>query len=157
MGLVGTKKSSMIYKILRFIGAIITALIFNLGVNVIHIYFFGGTAHVLANLSWSNWFSFDTIRGFYLPIAWTILYLIGAGLVWMVRGSKIIAAIPIYIFITGGVISSFKQLFLEPVEMIVDDIGLGFWYYFGAVITFLFIIVTYLLCSIFMLMKQDVE
>ena len=147
----------MIYKVLRFIGAIIAASIFSFGVNFTYFSFFDEVSHFFANLSWSNLLSFDIFRGFLLPVAWAILYLIGAGLVRMVRGSKIIAAIPIYIFITVGVISSFKLLFLESVEIIVDDIGLGFWYYFGAVITFLFIIVTYLLCSIFMLIKQDVE
>ena len=144
----------MVYKILRFLGAIVVAQIFAFGVSTFHIVFFGGAAHFFANLSWSNWLSFDTFRGFLLPIAWTVLSLIGFGLVWIVRGEKLIAAIPICILIKG-VFMSFKLLFLEPAELIVDEIGQGFWYYFGAILTFLPILMLYVGYSIAMLCEQD--
>lgn len=136
----------MIHKVLRFFGAIVAALLFSYLVDFFHIVFFGGAAHFFANLSWSNWFSFDLFRGFLLPIVWAILLLIGMGLVWLVRGSKVIAALPIVFFIMG-IISDFKILFLNPIELIVNDIGLGFWYYFGAVVTFLEMLICYGICA----------
>ncbi len=147
MGL--SSKNSMIYKVLRFLGAIIAALLFSYLVNFFHIAFFGGAAHFFANLSWSNWFSFDLLRGFLLPIVWTILWLIGMGLAWLVRGSKVFAALPLIWFLSG-IITDFRILFLNPIELIVNDIGLGFWYYLGAVITFIEILVCYGICAISM-------
>ena len=146
----------MVYKVLRFLGAIIMALIFDYLLSVSHIAFFGGTAHFFSNLSWSNLLSFDIFRGFLLPIVWGVLSLIGIGLVWIVRGEKLIAAIPIYIFVTGAV-TNFKLLFLEPVELIVNDIGLGGWYYFGAGLTFFIILALYISYSVLMLLKQGFD
>lgn len=142
------------YKVLRFIGAIITAWIFRYLVNFFHIAFFGGATHFIANLSWSNWFSFDILRGFLLPIAWTILWLIGMGLVWLVRGSKVIAALPLLLFVSG-IIVDFRILFIEPIELIVDDIGQGFWYYIGAIITFITILICYFVCAVSMFATDE--
>ena len=145
----------MTYKVLRFIGAIVVAILFRFLVDFIHIAFFGGAAHFFANLSWSNWFSFDIFRGFFLPIAWTILWLIGMGLMWLVRGSKVIAALPIILFVLG-IISDYNKLFLNPIELIVDDIGLGFWYYFGAIITFIEILTCYVVCAVSMFASDEI-
>ena len=144
----------MFYKVLRFIGAIITALLFGYLVDFFHIAFFGGAAHFFANLSWSNWFSFDIFRGFLLPIVWTILWLIGMGLMWLVKGSKVIAALPLIIFLLG-VIADFRILFLYPDEFIVNDIGQGFWYYFGAILTFIGIIICYGVCAISLFVTDE--
>ena len=136
-------------------GAIVVAILFRFLVDFIHIAFFGGAAHFFANLSWSNWFSFDIFRGFFLPIAWTILWLIGMGLMWLVRGSKVIAALPIILFVLG-IISDYNKLFLNPIELIVDDIGLGFWYYFGAIITFIEILTCYVVCAVSMFASDEI-
>lgn len=144
----------MVSKVLRFLGAIIAAFLFDYLVNGFHLAFFVGAAHFFANLSWSNWLSFDIFRGFLLPIAWTILWLIGMGLVWLVKGSKIIAALPILMFI-WGIIAEFKFLFLYPTDLIVDDIGQGFWYYLGATLTFLEMVACYVFCSVAMFIEQD--
>lgn len=133
-------KIVMVKVILRFIGAIVAAMLFDYLVSFFHFAFFCGAAHFFANLSWSNWFSFDILRGFLLPIVWGVLCLIGTGLTWIVKGSKIIAALPIIILIRG-IILDFDVLFLNPIDIAVDDIGLGFWYYFGAVLTFLPILI----------------
>ena len=139
----------MIHKVLRFLGAMVAALLFSYLVDFFHIAFFGGIAHFFANLSWSSWFSFDVLRGFLLPIVWGILWLIGMGLAWLVRGSKVIATLPLIWFLLG-IIADFRILFLDPIELIVNDLGLGFGYYFGAVITFIEILVCYGICSISM-------
>lgn len=88
----------MIGNIFRFIGAIVASLIFSFLVDMFHLAFFGGVTHFFANLSWSNWFSFDVLRGFLLPVAWTVLWLISMGLTWLVKGSKVLAILPIHCF-----------------------------------------------------------
>ena len=140
----------MMYKVLRFFGAIIAALVFSYLVDSFHVAFFAGAAHFFANLSWSSWFGFDILRGAILPFMWAVLWLIGMGLVWLVRGSKVIAALPLIWFLMA-VITDFLALFLNPMELVADDIGLGFWYYLGAVVTFIVILVCYVICSICML------
>lgn len=141
-------------KLLRFIGAVIVALLFDYIVRLSHIAFFAGATHLLANLTWSNWLGFDILRASLVPVVWGILGLLGFGLSWLVRSSKIIAALPIVIFISG-VIYSFANLFLYPIEMIVDDIGQGVWYYLGATVTFFFMLVCYVLGSIAMFGEYD--
>lgn len=144
----------MFYKVLRFIGAIIVALLFARLVDAFHITFFGGAAHFIANLSWSNWLGFGVLRGFLLPIAWAILWFIGMGLAALVRGSKAMAALPLVIFVLA-VIADFRILFLEPIDLIVADIGQGFWYYFGAILTFIGIVFFYGICAAFMLASDE--
>ena len=142
------------YKVLRFLGAVVASLLFSYLVDFFHIAFFAGAAHFFANLSWSNWFSFDIFRGILLPIVWAVLWLIGMGLVWLTRGSKVIAALPLLLFVLA-IITDFRTLFLNPIELIVDDIGHGFWYYLGAVVTFIEILVCYIACSISMLGSKE--
>lgn len=144
----------MFYKVLRFFGAIIVALLFARLVDAFHITFFGGAAHFIANLSWGSWLGFDILRGFLLPVAWAILWFIGMGLAALVRGSKAMAALPLVIFALG-VISDFIDLFLVPVKSIVADIGQGFWYYSGAIGTFILIVVCYGICAAFMLASDE--
>ncbi len=144
----------MVYKVLRFLGAVALAWIFSFLASVFHTLFFAGTAHFFANISWSNWLSFDIFRGFLLPIAWSILWLIGAGLVALVRGNKIIAALPIICFILQT-IHLVDVLFIHPIEPIVDEIGQGFWYYFGAVVTFGEILASFGICTVCMFVYDD--
>ena len=79
---------------------------------------------------------------------------IGMGLVWLVRGSKVIAAFPLLLFVLG-IIADFNRLFLNPIELIVDDIGQGFWYYLGAIITFIEILICYILCAVSMFATDE--
>ena len=144
----------MFYKVLRFIGAIIAALLFRFLVDFFHIAFFGGAAHFFANISWSNLFGFEIFGGFLLPIVWNILWLIGMGLMWLVKGSKVIVALPLIIFVLG-IIADFRRLFLDPIELIVDDIGQGFWYYFGAILTFIEIVICYGVCAISLFVTDE--
>lgn len=144
----------MLYKVLRFLGAIIAAVLFSFLVDIFHNSFLEGAVHFFANLSWSNWFGFGLFRVFLLPIVWSILWLIGWGVTWLVRGSKVIATLPLILFIMS-IISDFKILFINPIEPIVDDIGLGFWYYLGAVLTLLDILICYAICSLAMLSSNE--
>ena len=103
----------MFYKVLRFIGAIIVALLFGYLVVFFHIAFFGG-----------------------------------------VKGSKVIAALPLIFFVLG-VIEDFRILFIDPVEFIIDDIGQGFWYYFGAILTFIDIVICYGVFAISLFVTEE--
>ena len=144
----------MLYKVLRFIGAIIVAVLFSYLVDVFHFSYFAGASHFFANITWSNWLGFDSLRGIVLPLMWIILWLIGLGLGWLVRGSKIIAAFPILIFILC-LITDFIGLFIIPLKQITDEIGQGFFYYLGATLTYLGILACYFACSMGILTFQD--
>lgn len=144
----------MLVKVLRFIGAIVLSFAFSYLVDVSTISFFAGTAHFFANLSFSNWMGFDLLRGVLIPILFTIMIFAGMGVIWLVKGSKIIAIIPIIIFIVS-ICTEFLSLFIYPIELITQDIGAGFWYYTGAVITFLEMILCYTVCSLGMLESNE--
>ena len=64
------------------------------------------------------------------------------------------AALPLVIFVLA-VIADFRILFLEPIDLIVADIGQGFWYYFGAILTFIGIVFFYGICAAFMLASDE--
>ncbi len=139
--------------VLRFIGAILAAAVFAAIVDMFHFLFFAGAAHFFANISWHNWFSLDTLRGFLLPLAWTIMWLVAMGAKWLVKGNIWLAVIPILLCIFG-LIHGFDILFLHPYDGIISDIGHGFWYYFGAILTYIEMIVFYVIFVFFILSKE---
>lgn len=141
-------------KFLRFVGAIVVAILFAFLVNMIHLSFFVGAVHTISNLSWSNWLGFDTFRGFLLPIAWAILWAVAWGLSWLVRGNRWIAALPVVVFVSS-IIKEFGLLFLHPLEEVYVEAGQGFWYYLGAIITYIAMLICYTLCTVFMLSWKE--
>lgn len=143
----------MLYKILRFLGAIIVAIIFALLADFYSIAFFSGACEFFNNITWKSWLSFDTLRGFYLPIIWGILWLIGWGLRWLVKGSIWMAIIPIFYFLYRLIGVDFYILFINRTAII--DIDHGFWYYTGAVLTFIELLAYYGICIVFMFAKED--
>ena len=144
----------MVYKILKFLGAIAVAILFCYVVDMFHMLLFGGVVFFFADFSWRNWLSLDVLRALLLPIAWGIIGLIGMGLVWLTKESKTFAVLPITIF-AFRIINDFIVLFIQPIEPIIAEIGLGFWYYVGATITFIMILACYLICSLVMLNRRD--
>ena len=144
----------MTNKVLRFIGTIIATFVFCFLVQLFHVLFFAGAVHFFANITWSSWFSFDFFRGFLLPIGWAVIWLVGAGLVWLVKGNKMLAVLPLIWFVIQTIIS-FVGLFVNPVEPIIEEIGLGFWYYFGAVITFVEILICFGICVFSMFIYNE--
>lgn len=144
----------MVYKILKFFGAIAVAILFCYVVDMFHMLLFGGVVFFFADFSWRNWLSLDVFRAFLLPIAWGIIWLIGMGLGWLTKDSKVLAVLPIIIFVIR-IINDFIVLFIQPIEPIIAEIGLGFWYYAGAVITFIMILACYLICSVVMLNDEN--
>lgn len=144
----------MLNNILRFLGAVACAFAFSFLVDASNLVIFGGTAHFIANLTWTNWLSFDLFRGFLLPVAWGVTWLLGMGLLWLVKGSIVHAVLPIIIFIRG-IVNDFYVLFIQTAEPIVEDIGLGFWYYVGASLCFIVMFACYAICTISMFAYQE--
>lgn len=141
---------TIFFFLLRLSGAFIASIIFSYLVDFFHMAFFGGTAHVIVNFTWRNLFSYDVLRGFLLPLIWTILWLMAWGICWIVRGSKIMAIPPILYFLLA-IVYDFRRLYVAPLDMIISDTGDGFWYYFGATLTFIGMLVCYFACSIALL------
>lgn len=144
----------MLFKLLRFIGAILLAILFSYLVDVCTISFFAGTAHFFANFSFENWMGFDLLRGLFVPTLITLIVIVGWVVVKIVNGSKLIMIIPMVIF-TICIFTDFINLFFFPIEIITDEIGTGFWYYLGASITFLEMIICYAACSLSMIEPKD--
>ncbi|MBR4389720.1 MAG: hypothetical protein IKT00_11150 [Prevotella sp.] len=141
--------------VLRFIGAILATVVFAMIAVLFHFLFFGGAAHFFANISWHSLFSFDSLRGLLLPLAWTIMWLVAMGAKWIVKGNIWLAVIPILICILG-LIHGFDILFLHPYEVIISDIGHGFWYYLGAILTYIGMIVFFAIFGFFILSKEGI-
>ena len=154
----------MVYKIIKFFGAIVVAILFCYVVDIFHMLLFGEVVFFFVDFSWSNWLSWDLLRGKWyglallrgllLLIVWGIICLIGMALEWLTKESKTFAILPIIIFIFR-IVNDFIVLFIQPIEPIVAEIGLGFWYYVGATITFIMILACYLICSLVMLSRRD--
>lgn len=136
--------------LLRFSGAIVVAFIFSYLVDFFHMAFFGSTADVIVNFTWRTLFSYDILRGFLLPIMWTIIWLIAWGLCWIVRRHKLIAIPPILYFLLA-LVYDFKRLYINPIDMIISETGDGFGYYLGATLTFTGMLICYVACAIALL------
>lgn len=137
------------YKILRFFGALIAAILFIFLVQMFHVVSMDVVIHMLANFSWKTLFSIDILRGFIIPIVWGLFYLMTIGIGWIVRGSKVIATLPIIYFLLA-LANLFYLLFVNPQSSSVDEVGLGVLYYLCAIVTFLVIIGWTLFCTIAM-------
>ena len=140
----------MIKFILKFVCAVGIAVLFNQLMSAFFLTVFAELAHFFGNLSWGSWFSLAVFRVFLIPVGLIVLHLVGILLVWLVRGSIVKAVLPVMIFIWGMIVN-FKLLFLFPIEHIIDDIGHGFWYYLGAALTYLSMLVVYIYHSWVML------
>ena len=142
------------YKILRFVGALVAANLFIFLVQLFHLVCMDSVILMFANFSWRSLFSFDVLRGGIIPIVWFIFYLMVLGIGWIVRGSKIIAALPLICFL-GALINLFYILFVNPQSSAIDEVGLGIWYYSCAIITFIIIVGWMIGCALFMFTDQE--
>lgn len=138
------------YKILRFFGALIVVNVFIYLVQLFHLFCMIGLIEFFEHFSWRSLFTFDIVRGFIIPIAWAIFYGIVMGIAWLVRGSKIIAALPLISFVIAA-INLFIKLFISP----TDEIEPNFWYYIVSVTTYLVVIGWFVFCSIGMLAFEE--
>lgn len=137
--------------LLRLSGAFVVSFFFSYLVDFFHMAFFGGTAHVIVNFTWRTLFSYDMLRGFLLPVMWTIIWLIALGLCWIVRRHKLIAIPPILYFLLA-LVYDIKRLYIYPVDMIISETGDGFGYYLGATLTFIGMLICYIACIIALLL-----
>ena len=138
---------------LKFIGALLASVVFVAMVDLYHFLFFVGASHFFANFSWSSLFSFDVLRGLLLPLGWTVMWLIALGTRYLINGKRWMTIIPILLCLLG-LFHGFDILFLHPWEKITSEIGTGSWYYFGAILTYIEMIVFYVVFA-FMLYPQD--
>ena len=71
----------------------------------------------------------------------------------LVNGKKYMMIMPILNFVIS-IVNDFYQLFIKKIPLIIDDIGLGFWYYFGAISTMITIFVCYIICTFKMITNE---
>lgn len=139
------------YRILRFFGALVTIIIFIFLVGLFHLVCMDyivklGTKSTLVTMI----FSLDLYRLlmlFLIFLVWTIFYEFAKGIGWIVRGSKVIAALPL-ICLLGSLVRLFYILFIN--NSFLNDVGGSVWYYFCAIITFLVILGWWSLCVLLM-------
>lgn len=148
------KELIMGYKILRFFGALLAVNAFIYLVELFHLFCMVGLIEFFENFSWRSLFTLGIIRGFVIPIAWIIFYGISIGIAWLVRGSRIIAALPLISFVIAA-IALFIKLFISPSNVVLDEVDSESWYYIASVIAYLVIIGWFIFCSILMFAFKD--
>ena len=141
------------YKILRFLGALISVNVFIYLVQLFHLFCMVGVLKLFEDFSWRNLLGLDLVRGLLIPVAWFIFYWISVGIAWIVRGSKIIAALPLISFVIMA-IGLFINLFVSPSNAIADEVN-SWGYYTVSVVTYLIIIGWFAFCSILMFVYED--
>jgi len=139
--------------VLYFIGAIIVSRIFCAITDIFFIFLFGSVFHCLTHQSLKNFGKLFFISGAVLPIIYIILGLMGMFLKNLVNGKKYMMIMPILNFVIS-IVNDFYQLFIKKMPLIIDDIGLGFWYYFGAISTMITIFVCYIICTFKMITNE---
>lgn len=144
----------MINKIVRFIGAIVLAWLFGCIVDIYHLFCFEAMAHYFSNLSLSNLFRWELLSAVLLPIVWAIIWLIGLGIVSLAKQSKLMKTIVLIVFVYS-IIADFRIVFIIPIEPIVYDIGHGFWYFFGAILSFIGMLICYGICSVSLFVHEE--
>lgn len=136
----------------RLIATFVVANIFGFLVNFSHQSIYG-----IAVILFSKYGVILSLFDFSLfPLAWYILWLVLLALKKIVKGNIILAILSTLIFI-HSVAASFRILFTKPMEPIVDIIGLGAGYYIGAIITFVLIVICYIIGTISVFKKNDIE
>ena len=148
------KKIIMGYKFLRFFGALIAVNVFIFSVEIFHLLCMIAICEFLEDFSWRSLYTFDTLKGIIIPIAWVIFYLSILGIAKLVRGSKIIATLPIISFVIAA-INLFIKLFIYPNAAMMDKFNSDIWYYLLSITTYLVIIGWFTFCSIGMFTYKE--
>lgn len=143
-------------KVLIFIGrAIATFIVANILGFLVN--FFHTSAYGLAVILFSKYGVILGLFDFALyPFALYILWKVLLALKKIVKGNIVMAILSTLVFIHCAA-ASFRILFTRPMEPIIDVIGLGAGYYIGSTITFSLIVICYIIGTISVFKKNDIE
>lgn len=138
-------------KILRFIGAIILAYLFSLIWSSSCICIWASIVWLFSDFTFGRFFMMSVGWSIATYILTFILPLIGMGMTYVIKGSKLIAALPIMMFLMN-VLSDIMSFILidkgvsKPVTAelmgMLSDIS-GIWYNIGAFMTSIVMIIGY--------------
>ena len=64
-------------------------------------------------------------------------------------------AILLSLYLVYCAVHDFIFLFINHSEVIVEDIGLGFWYYTGSVITYVLMMLCYILVGVMLFINHE--
>lgn len=148
-------------KVLRFIGAVILAIITSLFISFLADSLFGFTAYTFGNASFWRIVLYLLALNIGVPILGIIAQLLTLGFTYIVQGSKFIAIVVILVFI---------NYFCGECVFLLGDTHFGFYsdsvlemlketagsfYTVGAIITLIMELICYALLSLFLFIKLD--
>ena len=144
-------------KIIKLLGAIICGYIYSVGIAyqvfltfifIVHFFAFVLPNHFLLGLG-------DFLGIIVFLALWGITMLFGKWHTKLTNDySKTTKIILSTVMLLIGVMTNISLLFITPYELTVAEIGLGFWYYFGATMSLIVAIILYITLIIHTLNRE---
>ena len=139
--------------ILRFIGAIILAIIASFAIVSMPLFMFGAIAHVIHHFGIVNLIIFFLVSSILSTIISFVAPLLMTGLAYTVRGSKFIAIVITLIFIRNFygncvLLLGCSDYYPQVLEIIKEDAGA--YYQLGAIVTLIIMFLCYGFMSLFL-------
>ncbi len=148
-------------KVLRFIGAVVLAVIASMAIRYLTLLLFGGTAHTIRDFSFLNLVLYMVILSVGSTILSFVVPLLMGGFTYTVQGSKFIAIVVILIFINdfGGECAyllgeTHWGFYSEQALGMVKDAA-GAFYQAGAIITLIIEFLCYGFLSLFLFINPN--
>lgn len=148
-------------KLLRFIGAVVLAVISSVAIRYLTLLLFGGTAHMISEFSFLNLVLYMVVLSIASAILSFVAPLLMGGFTYTVQGSKFIAIVVILIFINyfGGECAyllgeTHFGFYSEQALCMVKDAA-GAFYQAGAIITLIIEFLCYGFLSLFLFINPN--
>lgn len=148
-------------KLLRFIGAVVLAVISSVAIRYLTLLLFGGTAHMISEFSFLNLVLYMVVLSIASAILSFVAPLLMGGFTYTVQGSKFIAIVVILIFINyfGGECAyllgeTHLGFYSEQALSMVKDAA-GAFYQAGAIITLIIEFLCYGFLSLFLFINPN--
>lgn len=139
-------------KVLRFMGAVVLAVISSIAIRYLALLLFGGTAHMISEFSFLNLVLYLVVLSIASTILSFVVPLLMGGFIYTVQGSKFIAVVVILIFFNyfGGeciyLLGETELGYYSNVALEMVKEAAGAFYQAGAIIT----LVIEFLCYVFL-------
>lgn len=148
-------------KLLRFIGAVVLAVISSIAIRYLALLLFGGTAHMISEFSFLNLVLYMVVLSIASTILSFVVPLLMGGFTYTVQGSKFIAVVVILIFLNyfGGECiyllgeTSLGYYSEKSLEMVKE--AAGTFYQAGAIITLVIEFLCYGFLSLFLFVNPN--
>ena len=142
-------------KILRFIGAVLLAIITSIAIHCLAVVLYGGTVFLIRNFSFLNFVSYSLLLSIGHLILDRVVPLLMVGFIHTVQGSKVTAIVVILIFVYyfGG--SCIQLLGHGDSALMIIAEAAGTFYQAGAILTLIIEFICYGVISLFLFINPN--